>query len=388
MKLAFTLCSNNYVAQAKTLGDSLVSHNPDYRFVIGLVDRQSRDVDYTHSLPHELVSIERIGIDGFDEFWKRYNIIELNTAVKPFFFDFIFQEYPAAESVVYFDPDIMVFGDLEGIEQELAEASIVLTPHILSPIPRDGCMPDEETFLRHGVFNLGFLAVANKPEGFRFLEWWAARTRSACYVDSTRGLFVDQLWINLVPVVFGGVGISRNPGFNVAYWNLHERRMSNKNGIWLVNDSHPLVFYHFSAYNPQRPSAISAYQTRYSFETRPDLSALFKIYRKTLLANQYSYYTNFPCHYVVAGNGYRAMVREMQCAEDKEWLQAGFLAYERGDLLAARRYFLAAIWRNPLVVRNLGILSILVESFVGSEPMKRYRRWRRTSFGASPFSHR
>ena len=35
----FTLCAANYLAHAKTLGESLAQHNPDYHFVIGLVDR-------------------------------------------------------------------------------------------------------------------------------------------------------------------------------------------------------------------------------------------------------------------------------------------------------------------------------------------------------------
>jgi len=37
-KLAFTICSANYLAQAIALGDSLLQHNPSYTFVIGLVD--------------------------------------------------------------------------------------------------------------------------------------------------------------------------------------------------------------------------------------------------------------------------------------------------------------------------------------------------------------
>lgn len=35
-KLAFTICSANYLAQAIALGDSLLQHNPGYTFVIGL----------------------------------------------------------------------------------------------------------------------------------------------------------------------------------------------------------------------------------------------------------------------------------------------------------------------------------------------------------------
>ena len=45
MITVFTVCSANYLAQAKTLGQSLHQHNPDYHFVIGLVDRISPELD-------------------------------------------------------------------------------------------------------------------------------------------------------------------------------------------------------------------------------------------------------------------------------------------------------------------------------------------------------
>ncbi len=38
-KIALTICSINYLAQAKSLGDSLLKHNPEYTYLIGLVDR-------------------------------------------------------------------------------------------------------------------------------------------------------------------------------------------------------------------------------------------------------------------------------------------------------------------------------------------------------------
>ena len=39
MKIAFTICSLNYFAQALSLGESLSKTNPHYKYVIGLVDR-------------------------------------------------------------------------------------------------------------------------------------------------------------------------------------------------------------------------------------------------------------------------------------------------------------------------------------------------------------
>jgi glycosyltransferase involved in cell wall biosynthesis len=64
---------------------------------------------------------------------------------------------------------------------------------------------------------------------------------------------------------------------------------------------------------------------------------------------------------------------------EEEQLAAGFLAYQQGDLAAMRRHFLQAILRNPFVLRNLGIISLLLESMVGAGAMARYRAWRHRS---------
>jgi hypothetical protein len=64
---------------------------------------------------------------------------------------------------------------------------------------------------------------------------------------------------------------------------------------------------------------------------------------------------------------------------NRERVAAGFLAYQQGDLAAMRRHFLQAILRNPFVLRNLGIVSLLLESVVGATAMARYRAWRHRS---------
>lgn len=57
-------------------------------------------------------------------------------------------------------------------------------------------------------------------------------------------------------------------------------------------------------------------------------------------------------------------------------VKAGFAAYATGDLTAARLNLLAAVCRNPFVLRNLGIVSVLLESWLGTDRMNKCRRWR------------
>ena len=59
--------------------------------------------------------------------------------------------------------------------------------------------------------------------------------------------------MNLAPVFFDGVHVLHHPGCNVAYWNLHERSLTVTGESYRVNEVAPLVFFHFSAYDPRQP---------------------------------------------------------------------------------------------------------------------------------------
>jgi hypothetical protein len=108
MTLVFTLCSNNYLAQAINLGNSLLKYNPSYLFKIGLVDRKNNSIDYS-AVPYEIIEVENIGINDFEELYKKFNITELSTAVKPFYFHYFFLGGNAVTDVIYLDPDILVY---------------------------------------------------------------------------------------------------------------------------------------------------------------------------------------------------------------------------------------------------------------------------------------
>ena len=324
MTLAFTLCSINYLAQARTLGDSLRETNPDYKYVIGLVDTLNGA-----NLPDALVpdylmiEVDTIGIPGFAAMCDRYDITELNTAVKPFYIDYLYKTYPDADAVIYFDPDIIVFQPLHDLNRALTTYSLVLTPHTCSPTP-DWERPNEQHHLNTGIFNLGFIGLRNDATARQFVDWWKDRLVYECRIDLCAGLFVDQHWVNFAPVYHDSVLIDRHLGYNVAYWNLHERYFSqDEAGQWHVQNpdavttdletnatDEPLQFFHFSGYNPDRPNEISKYQTRYDFDNnghrnvgladrqRPDVRPLFDLYRERLLANHNEQYRQYPCVYI------------------------------------------------------------------------------------------
>src|SRR5438477_2789941 len=102
MTTVFTLCSANYLAHAKTLGQSLAEHNPECRFIIGLVDRLPNEVEPSFWHPFELLPVEEVGIENFSELVQKYDLVELNTAVKPFYMERIYRRDPSVDAVIYF----------------------------------------------------------------------------------------------------------------------------------------------------------------------------------------------------------------------------------------------------------------------------------------------
>lgn len=308
MILAFTICSVNYLAQARTLGDSLRQTNPDWQFIIGLVD----DLD-TANLPAELmpeypmIEVATLGIPHFTGMCDRYDITELNTAVKPFFIDYFFNgkqapSQPNPDAVIYFDPDIIVFQPLTRLFDSLTSHSIVLTPHTVEPTP-DWETPNEQHHLNTGIFNLGFVGLRNDDTARQFVRWWQQRLTYECRIDLCEGLFVDQQWVNFAPIYYPDVLIEKHRGYNVAYWNVHERLLSKEADSWLVaglstGAKELLQFFHFSGYGVQKPNAISKYQTRYTFAQRPDLVPLFRLYHNRLIQNGNNAYRTYPCVYV------------------------------------------------------------------------------------------
>ena len=303
MTLAFTICSVNYLAQARTLGDSLKQTNPNWHFVIGLVDDLKTAGLPPHLIPdYPMLEVAALGIPDFAGMCARYDITELNTAVKPFFIDYFFKSQPRPDSVIYFDPDIIVFQPLSRLSTSLETNSIVVTPHTISPTP-DWETPNEQHHLNTGIFNLGFIGLRNDAIARQFVAWWQQRLTYECRIDLCNGLFVDQHWVNFAPVYYDNVLIEKHQGYNVAYWNIHERFMAEQDGTWFVQESTvgpqvPLQFFHYSGYGVQQPHAISKYQTRYTFDQRPDLVPLFRLYHNRLIQNGNDDYRAYPCVYI------------------------------------------------------------------------------------------
>lgn len=296
--MVFTIVSRNYFHFALNLMASVAEHLPGTRRVVGICDELGGLVAPDPGI--ELLGIEDIGIAALDAMVVQYSILELNTAIKPFVFSRLFAD-ATTERVIYFDPDIQLFGSGAPLLQHLQKADVVLTPHITAPLADDK-HPSDLSILQSGTYNLGFVAMRRCEDTARLLQWWQGKLERDCVVDIPRGLFTDQKWMDLVPGFCERTVVERHPGWNVAYWNLMHRQVEAGPGGYTVNDL-PLFFFHFSGYDP-RTGSISKHQDRFTLANcAPATQLLFAQYTERLAAAGKERYAAMPYAFAKLADG-------------------------------------------------------------------------------------
>jgi lipopolysaccharide biosynthesis glycosyltransferase len=284
----FTICSNNYLAQALALGQSLKKYNPTADFYIFLADKTSKQLELTQWPQFKIVECAKLALgEKLESVARRHDIVEFNTLLKPFCFEYLFKQ-TSAKTVVYLDPDTAVFASFDELTKLFREHEILLTPHMLQADLKNSS-EWERLVLKVGIYNLGFLGLKNTKNTQSLLGWWGRRLLKYCSTDFNEGLFVDQIWANHFPVFFPKTHVINDPGYNMGYWNFSERKLEKKKAHYYVN-GRPLIFFHFSSFNPLRPHILCE-KLDYSFDRRQDLKILYVEYAELVLQNNFSVFS-------------------------------------------------------------------------------------------------
>jgi hypothetical protein len=289
MKAAFTVITPDYVSYAKTLGDSVIKYNRDYIFFICLIGEKD-DLNSVLTLGNLTVleSSELEDAVSIQSMQAKYTLFELSCALKPYFAEHILKNKTITR-LKYLDSDIMLFNTFDKDLEANTTASIFLTPHFFLPVdPSESSTTNDITLLKSGIFNAGYFEVANTKVASDFLNWWKNRLADYCYYykSSFPQVFVDQSWLNLVPIYFNETFIVDNLGYNTSFYNLHERRLSVSDGCYFVNQLVPLVFFHFTGYKYYNVEQASIHNPKYTFSNTPFLKSICDDYKNHLLENK------------------------------------------------------------------------------------------------------
>lgn len=155
--------------------------------------------------------------------------------------------------------------------------------------------------LLFGAYNAGFIGVAGSESSSQFLEWWRTRVLRECVLLPGEGLHGDQRWLDLVPGLFDGVQVVRDPTYNTARWSLHSRTLSI-DGEHLLVDGRPCRFFHFSRFDP-RSSQVAGSNRLYTFESLGVAADLYRRYASLLLQNGFEETIAWPQAFSTFDNG-------------------------------------------------------------------------------------
>lgn len=239
-----TISSHNYMAYGLTCLYSAKSNNPSCDMFYLVADKFNKEFYEDYCKDIFFIDIEQIGIDekSLENMAFKYNIVEFNTSVKPAFFIYLFEK--GYDTVVYLDPDVECYSSFDCFFERNKEKSIIVTPHKTTVVSSK--LIEDKVFLNNGIYNLGFIAMNRTNNTMSFLKWWDQKLRTQCFIDYSIGLATDQIWVELASTIFEGFYVDKDLGLNVAFWNIHERRLHRSIDTWNIENK-PLVFFHFSS---------------------------------------------------------------------------------------------------------------------------------------------
>jgi len=240
-----TIITGSHLGWALALGASLRQFDPALPFVILITDMEELGPEATKSIPDaEVLSLkDMLHADLAKCIATKYadQPDELRWSLKPILMMHLLERY---QKVIYGDCDLHFFSDPAWIWAELDHADVLVSPHWRSAVATVD-RPNFDLLYVGGLYNGGFVAAGRG--GSKALNAWGENCAEVCIRDFTKGQFVDQTHLNLLPVYFDRVYPLKHRGCNVANWNMVEcARTAASDGTVMINGEFPIVFIHFT----------------------------------------------------------------------------------------------------------------------------------------------
>ena len=155
---------------------------------------------------------------------------------------------PAGDRLIFVGADCGFYGPATGFLQMVEEKDIVVVPHVITPPKLRGKDMNLTGHANGDIFSFS-------PEALPVLDWLLEQDMVN---DPAKGVFYEQTWLTSLPFVAENVGIYRQPDMNLAWFNFHERSVTEQDGQPYVNGL-PLVMAHFTGYVQGSPNRASRY---------------------------------------------------------------------------------------------------------------------------------
>lgn len=240
MKTAFcTISTHSHVFKSKAMLESVRSQTKTDLFCL-----------ITDEIPTEDVGdgIHWQGLDVLNglhakSIVEKYSGNSLRWACKPLYLEYLLKQ--GYDAVIYGDNDLYFYASADFLFEKLNTSDIILTPHFYL-VDYEKNQDQLEANFRVGLFNAGFIGVSKNA--LTALNWWAGCCKYNVKQAAHRGLFDDQKYLDLFPILFDGVEILKHRGCNVAAWNQTTSQRSVQDGKVVLCASFPLVFIHYNIF--------------------------------------------------------------------------------------------------------------------------------------------
>ncbi len=221
---------------------SLLRHCDDFHLYVLALSRECEDA--LAALEPEHVTV--ISLSSVEAFHPELSPAKANRSPIEYVFTlspawplYLFDAFGHIDQLTYLDGDLWFFSDPSPVFSEIGDSSIAIVPHRFPE--------DKKSRERFGIYNVGWLTYRRDQSGLECLRWWKQKCIEWCYDRVEDGRFADQAYLDDWPDRFAGVAVIRNPGVNLAPWNIASHRLEldgTAAGQCLV-DGRPLIFFHF-----------------------------------------------------------------------------------------------------------------------------------------------
>ncbi len=282
------VATRNYLPFARVLANTFSKFHPEIPVHLLLVDGEECD---RASLPDVTIDlIPDLGL--YDAYWyaAKFDATQFSNSIKPAYITYLGR---GAERLLYFDTDIALFARVDALLAALETNDVVAIPHTYAPFDkpeRYWVHPSTADIFNSGLINAGCFAI--RPANCSaFLEFWEQANLAPGTFYERAGGQTDQQFFNWASVMVDRFCMLKDRAYNVAYWNLHERglrstALDGQGQGWTV-DGRPLVFFHFSGYNPRDTLALSRHDGRYVVYNMPAVADILAWYSEQLFSCDY-----------------------------------------------------------------------------------------------------